>query len=152
MICLLCETFFGKTTRVYLMDFLGAIMGWGQVQNNMVCLGKVPMPLPLCLLPKNIHTYNQQCVAVGTIHVHLFNRLRFFWKGEQEKKTKSGRFFFQSKWRVMYTSADFVLKDVIYDYKVHLCRPKNKGSLVPRQGQKGEIKTFCKKIAKLYTY
>lgn len=38
------------------MDFLGAIMGWGQVQNNMVCLGKVPMPLPLCLLPKNIHT------------------------------------------------------------------------------------------------
>ena len=33
----------------------------------------------------------------------------------------------------MYTSADFVLKDVIYDYKVHLCRPKNIGSLVPRK-------------------
>ena len=50
--------------------------------------------------------------------------------GTNQEKTKSEDFFKANGG--LYTSADFVLKDVIYDYKVHLCRPKNIGSLVPR--------------------
>ena len=111
------------------MDFLGAIMGWGQVQNNMVCLGKVPMPLPLCLLPKNIHTTSSVLLLAPYMFICSIE-FDFFGRGTREDEVR--KIFFQSKWRVMYTSADFVLKDVIYDYKVHLCRPKNIGSLVPR--------------------
>ena len=74
------------------MDFLGAIMGWGQVQNNMVCLGKVPMPLPLCLLPKNIHTTSSVLLLAPYMFICSIDFDFFFWKGEQEK-TKSGRFF-----------------------------------------------------------
>ena len=113
------------------MDFLGAIMGWGQVQNNMVCLGKVPMPLPLCLLPKNIHTTSSVLLLAPYMFICSID-FDFFGRGNKRRRRSQEDFFFQSKWRVMYTSADFVLKDVIYDYKVHLCRPKNIGSLVPR--------------------
>ena len=77
------------------MDFLGAIMGWGQVQNNMVCLGKVPMPLPLCLLPKNIHTTSSVLLLAPYMFICSIDFDFFFWKGEQEK-TKSGRFFFKA--------------------------------------------------------
>ena len=104
------------------MDFLGAIMGWGQVQNNMVCLGKVPMPLPLCLLPKY---YIQLSVLLVVLAPYMFIcSIDFDFLEGGTKRRRSRKIFFKANGG-LYTSADFVLKDVIHDYKVHLCRPKN---------------------------
>ena len=75
------------------MDFLGAmIMGWGQVQNNMVLFGKGSHAIATLFATKVLHTTISVGGGVGTIHVHLLNRLRFFGRGEQVK-TKSEDFF-----------------------------------------------------------
>ena len=74
------------------MDFLGAIMGWGQVQNNMVLFGKGSHAIATLFATKVLHTTISVAGGVGTIHVHLLNRLRFFGRGNQVK-TKSEDFF-----------------------------------------------------------
>ena len=65
------------------MDFLGAIMGWGQVQNNMVLFGKGSHAIATLFATKVLHTTISVAGGVGTIHVHLLNRLRFFGRGNK---------------------------------------------------------------------
>ena len=83
------------------MDFLGAIMGWGQVQNNMVCLGKVPMPLPLCLLPKNIHTTSSVLLLAPYMFICSID-FNFFWKGNKRRRSQEDFFLKQMEGYVYF--------------------------------------------------